>query len=348
MFDKSITVFATSNAIMKEGYLRLSEKKAQSLGYTFINHSIGGSSSCYGALCANTMQDRSVTIFDFLLNDEFLIDIDALTEEQSFGQHLALVRTLVNKGNDQNSIVLLLIQKSSFKEGKYKQLRHKLRELFDRIGIKYIDIAELLPVWMLKYSDTLEEAYVDDRHFSYKYQALIGEEILKAIDTPVKCSDILYKKAILSLPDLNYQLLKVDTRSLNCSQKGTSLVKQDVFEVPENMCIRIYGQRYLAGCLFWSDENSGSLIIESKHKKRLLLRRGHENIFLFDTFSPPIFIDGEVSLLSKNDKTVPYLKAISQKSSIYSTENSVSKIVYFVGCDYSLDNLMSEKEKLGL
>jgi len=340
---QGISVFATSNAIMQLGWLNLSRDSARKLGFEYTNHSIGGSSSCYGAYCAEQNTGSQIEVYDFLLNDQNLIDIGALTAKQSLGQHIALIRSLIERGAADRSVVILSVLKSAYVSRAHDALGIRVRDILTAASIKYIDVSDKLSLWLDENNDVIDQAYADDRHFSPKYQQLIGELVLETIQArPTHTGPNAGREALLRLTPSRYRKLALESKGYAQSDVSTSLMKSAVIDIPEGKTFDVRGAKYLAGCLFWHHDNNGALIVQAAKKRRVLLRRGFKSIFLFDTYATPIQIDGQVQIKTENDKKVPYQRALGLPSSIYDTSDVVSRLGYFVGCDMCPEALVDQ------
>lgn len=342
---QAIDVFSTSNAIMNNGWLKLSADAALRLGFEYNNHSIGGSSSCYGAFCAENEQKAPFAVYDFLLNDQFLIDLGAISSKQARGQHIAMIRSLIAKGKADQSVVVLLTLKSAYLSKSHDALRKSILRVLKYAGIAFLDVSQELPAWLSQNRHSIDDAYLDDRHFTPLYQKLIGDAVLqKLMDKPTASNIKLNRKNICSLRASNYRKLSVSNRNSEARLVGTSLMSDTVFVVNNGDNFVVEGAKYLAAYMFWHSENSGSLIINGQEKRRLLLRRGFGEVFLFETLGPHIAIDAKVEIEVSNDTAVPIQKSLGQHSSIYDTSNTQSSLGYFVGCDCCPEELVNQMD----
>lgn len=344
-----ISVVATSNAIMTKGWVNLSAATAKQAGAVYENLSIGGSSSLYGAFMAETADLGDCVTFDFLLNDQMLIDLGALTIEQSIGQHLVIIRALVSRGLADNAVVVLLPLMQTIAENRFGDLFKAIIAALREAGIRFIDARRAIWEWAEERNEGLSAAYVDDRHLSPAYQELLGGEVLRVLAAPGVNG--LNRSLYHSLPPANFAHLSFDRTSFETNGVGTGLRRSEVTLIPDGAQFLLSGRKYLLGGMLWVDENNGALLFEAGGAKyRYLARRGFKNIFLFDTFNPPLEIAPGTTVTASNDTSVPYWRVLGAPSSIYESSGSVIYLEALIGCNIlpsSFVDMVSSKRSLG-
>lgn len=327
-----ISVVGTSNAIMIEGWVNLSAASARQNGAVYENLSIGGSSSLYGAFMAETAELGDKVAFDFLLNDQMLINLGALTVEQSIGQHLLIIRALVARGLADSAVVVLLPLQQTIEDNLYGDLFAAIATALREAGIRFIDARTLIQTLTRERGENLSAAYVDDRHLSPSYQEMLGKEVLRVLAAPALGG--VRRSLYLSLPPADFARLECFDKNSKVKTVGTGLRKAEVSLICDGAKFTLSGRKYLLAGLIWIDDNNGALVFEAgEHRYRHLARRGFRNIFLFDTFNPPLEMAQGANVTAANDRSVPYWKVIGMPSSIYDTTGAVTHLEALIGCN---------------
>lgn len=338
--NKKAVIVGTSNALMRDGWVNQTRPMAQQSGWDYVNRSIGGSSSLLGAyLLATDEQVRAAdrVIIDFCINDQLFIGEGQATLDHVYGHYTSMFTSLDQLDALERAIILMLPQQNVD-----ATLFDSLIALFDRAGVRYIDLRPRIAEWLQVTGRSADEAYSDSAHFAPELQRHIGELVIEDLlkpETPAK-ADIAFRSWLLKQEPLEIVDLDIlSDRSSRC-QVGTSVIQYPAHRFRQGDQFHIAGAPLFVAALIWATRESGVLTLRGKENGfRVHLRRDYAGLFIFDSVFQPLALADPARVDVLNDKTVPFQRMRGQKSSIYDDADSTVEIVSLVGASRAPEQL---------
>lgn len=148
------------------------------------NRSLGGSSSRYGALLTatglpETGCDR--VIYDYAIPDQMLVQAGWISAEDIQGHYLTIAYELIRQQALHKALILLLPHRDAL-EGSV--LLDRICALLSELGLAFIDFRQDLIRFAAQTGKTLDEIYLDPRHFTPETQTWIGLQVLARLQAP--------------------------------------------------------------------------------------------------------------------------------------------------------------------
>ncbi len=340
----NITLFGTSNSLMKQGWFDQSKTMPARSGLFFTSLCLGGVSSCFGLfrLVRDFPETADTILLDYCLNDLRSVQIGRRTTEDLLGNHAAMLAELHRHNALDKTLILMFPIQHQMEPGGSSDLFDRLIRLFNGYGVDYIDFRPVVRKWMTDNSVSAADTYSDmPTHFVPDCQKAIAAVVLAALHKRRR-SATLRSKAVLLARSRLAQLQPVGLRRLEvkraapaeCRSEGTSLIREQVHCLAPGEVIRISGAPLLLAIFFWTHDNSGVLTFRGTvPPRRYHLRRSYKKIFMFEAFEKPLVLKQVARVENINDLKVAHKSMIMQQSSIYDSSDSFSEVVDFIGCD---------------
>lgn len=331
---KSAVIIGTSNSIMMSGWVNQTVDAAKDAGWTWINSSIGGSSSRFGAYRIGTQDhpDTDRIIVDFCINDQMFIDDKKSKISHVLGHYATMLMALQAKGQLDRLLVVMFPQQAV-----HEKMFNALTQLFDTFAVDYIDFRGVLAGWAKADGVDVTTFYNDPRHFTPDQQKRVGLHVLERIKADIRPGFLRRRtrRRLAQLPAVTYKKLSIASGPYGTeTEVGTSMLRLPVTQFKHGETFLISGADYLVAAYVWCTQEAGTLTIHGpKAKRRLHLRRAFRNLFLFDTFFKPLALGDFNQVTVVNDPKAPFDRMLGQTSSIYDDSDSTVEIATLVGAD---------------
>ncbi len=335
MKRKKAAIIGTSNALMRDGWVNQTRAAALQSGWHYANRSIGGSSSLLGAYLLATddeVRRADRIILDFCINDQVFIALGQATLNHVLGHYASMFHSL-KKQKALDRVLVLMFPPQKVDDALFESLCG----LFDRIGVRYMDMRPKISEWLGATGRDGAEAYSDAFHFSPALQQHIGELILQDLVTPdaMPGKDMAFRRWLFKRQPLGLVDLAIEAQGQERCQVGTSVIQRSAHRFSQGDQFHVSGALLLLAAHIWATRDSGVVTVRGVDQGfRVHLRRDYSGLFIFDSIFAPVALAERALVEVRNDLTAPFQLMRGQKSSIYDDTGSTVEIIALVGASY--------------